>query len=80
MNKLMSRVEAATVLMAMARGGVSREQCEALQLGVRAIVKRHFDQQKNWAVRRDRRRAAEKGDAGAEPAVDLKGATNDANE
>lgn len=46
----MSRSEAAALLMDMSRGG--REQVEALQLGVRALVKRHFDCMKNRASRK----------------------------
>lgn len=51
-ERVMSRSEAASLLMDMARGGVSREQVEALQLGVRALVKRHFDCMKNRANRK----------------------------
>ena len=47
----MSRSEAAALLMDMARG-VSRDECEALQLGVLALVKRHFDCMKNRANRK----------------------------
>ena len=45
----MSRSEAAFTLMEMARGGggVPRKECEALQLAVRTLVKRHFDCMKN---------------------------------
>lgn len=51
----MSRSKAAALLMDMVRGGVSREQVEALQLGVRALVKRHFDCMKNRASRKARK-------------------------
>ena len=51
-ERVMSRSDAAALLMDMARGGVSRDECEALQLGVRALVKRHFDCMKNRAVRK----------------------------
>lgn len=51
-QRVMSRTEAASVLLEMARGGVSRQQCEALQVGVRALVKRHFDCMKNRANRK----------------------------
>lgn len=52
-ERVMSRSEAAALLMDMSRGGgVSREQVEALQLGVRALVKRHFDRMKNRANRK----------------------------
>ena len=51
--------EAAAVLMEMARGGGSRQEVEALQLGVRSLVKRYFDQMKNRAVRQARRLGAE---------------------
>jgi len=50
-QRVMSRTEAASVLLEMARG-VSRQQCEALQVGVRALVKRHFDCMKNRANRK----------------------------
>ena len=50
-ERVMSRSEAASLLMDMARG-VSRDECEALQLGVRALVKRHFDHMKNQASRK----------------------------
>ena len=50
-ERVMSRSEAASLLMDMSRG-VSREQVEALQLGVRPLVKRHFDCMKNRAVRK----------------------------
>ena len=50
-ERVMSRSEAASLLMDMSRG-VSREQVEALQLGVRALVKRHFDCMKNMASRK----------------------------
>ena len=53
-ERVMSRSCAASLLMDMARGGVSREQVEALQLGVRALVKRHFDSMKNRANRKAR--------------------------
>lgn len=52
-ERVMSRSEAAALLMDMSRG-VSREQVEALQLGVRALVKRHFDCMKNRASRKAR--------------------------
>ena len=51
-ESVMSRSDAAALLMDMARGGVSRDECEALQLGVRALVKRHFDHMKNRANRK----------------------------
>ena len=51
-ERVMSRSEAAALLMDMSRGGVSRDECEALQLGVRALVKRHFDCMKNRASRK----------------------------
>ena len=53
-ERVMSRSDAAALLMDMSRGGVSREQVEALQLGVRALVKRHFDYMKNRANRKAR--------------------------
>lgn len=51
-ERVMSRSEAAALLMDMSRGGVSHEQVEALQLGVRTLVKRHFDCMKNRTVRK----------------------------
>ena len=53
--RVMSRAEAAYELLRMAGGGVSRRECEALQTGVRALVKRHFDCMKNRAVRKARK-------------------------
>ena len=58
-ERVMSRNEAAAVLMEIARGGRSRNEVEALQLGVRALVKRHFDCMKNRAVRQERKQQAE---------------------
>ena len=52
MNNVMSRSKAASLLMDIARRGVTREQVEALQLGVRTLVKRHFDCMKNKASRK----------------------------
>lgn len=49
---VMSRKEAASVLMDMAGGGASRRQICALQLAVRSLVKRHFDCMKNRARRK----------------------------
>lgn len=52
-DRVMSRSESASLLMDMSRGeGVSREHVEALQLGVKMLVKRHFDQMKNRASRK----------------------------
>ena len=58
-ERVMSRSEAAALLMDMSRGGVSHEQVEALQLGVRALVKRHFDRMKNRASRKARKDEAD---------------------
>ena len=54
-GRVMSGAEAALLCMEMARGGVSREQCEALQVAVRSLVKRHFDQMKNRQIRKARK-------------------------
>ena len=52
----MSRARAAFELLEVARGGgLTRAQVEAVQLGVRALVKRHFDCMKNRAVRMARK-------------------------
>ena len=59
MNDVMSRSEAAALLMDMSRRGVSREAAVALQLGVRALVKRHFDCMKNRANRKARKDEAD---------------------
>ena len=56
--RVMSRSEAASLLMDMARG-VSREQVEALQLGERSLVKRHFDKIKNKINRKARKDEAD---------------------
>jgi hypothetical protein len=59
----MSRSEAASLLMDMAMGGgVSRDQAEALQLGVKALVKRHFDCMKNRANRKARKNGEDHSD------------------
>ena len=49
----MSRARAVFELLEIARGGggLTKAQVEAIQLGVRALVKRHFDCMKNRAVR-----------------------------
>lgn len=57
-ERVKSRSEAAALLMDMSRG-VSREQVEALQLGVRALVKRHFDNIKNKINRKARKDEAD---------------------
>ena len=62
-ERVMSRSEAAALLMDMSRGGVSREQVEALQLGVRALVKRHFDQMKNRANRKAKKNGEDNTDS-----------------
>ena len=60
MNDVMSRSEAAALLMDMSRrGGVSREEAKALQLGVRLLVKRHFDTIKNKIKREARKDEAD---------------------
>jgi hypothetical protein len=69
-ERVMSRSEAAVLIMDMARGGVSRQEVEALQLGVRALVKRHFDCMKNRAKRRDGLRGTDAANQDrAEPAI-----------
>lgn len=59
MNDVMSRSEAAALLMDMSRRVVSREEAEALQLGVRSLVKRHFDTIKNKINRKARKDEAD---------------------
>ena len=57
--EVMSRARAAYELLEISKGeGLSRTQVEALQLGVRALVKRHFDCMKNRAVRQARKQQA----------------------
>ena len=51
--EVMSRKEAASVLMDMA-GGVSVKECEAIHTAVRSLVKRYFDSKKNRARRREK--------------------------
>ena len=62
-ERVMSRSEAAALLMDMSRGGLSREQVEALQLGVRALVKRHFDCMKNRASRKAKKNGEDNTDS-----------------
>ena len=54
--EVMSRKEAAYILMDMAGGGggVSSKECEALHTAVRSLVKRYFDHKKNRARRMDK--------------------------
>ena len=54
-NSYMSKPEAAYILCRMA----TSRKCDvsgvtALQMGVRSLMKRHFDRQRNWARRRTR--------------------------
>lgn len=58
-ERVMSRSQAAYELLELARGGLSRAQVEAIQLGCRALVKRHFDCMKNRAVRHAAKASAE---------------------
>ena len=59
-ERVMSRSQAAYELLELAKGGgLSRAQVEAIQLGCRALVKRHFDCVKNRAVRQARKQQAE---------------------
>lgn len=59
----MSRPEAAHILCRMATSRkVDVEGVVALQMGVRSILKRHFDMQRYWARRRARAANAERGD------------------
>ena len=52
---VMSRAEAAFVLMKMMRrGGGTVREVEALQVGVRCLVKRHCDCMKNRARRNEK--------------------------
>ena len=50
---VMSRAEAAYVLMEMMRRGGAAREIEALQVGVRSLVKRHCDSMKNRARRKE---------------------------
>lgn len=60
-DRVMSRIEAVSELLAMSRGGggLSRRQVEALQLATRSLVKRVFDSSKNYALRKSRREGVE---------------------
>ena len=51
---VMSRAEAAFVLMKMMRRGGTVREVEALQVGVRSLVKRHCDCMKNRARRNEK--------------------------
>lgn len=53
----MSKAEAVAVLFDMAAKGGGRREVEAIQLAVRSLVKRRFDQLKARAGRRDRESA-----------------------
>ena len=55
----MSRSEAAMRLLKLARSGLSREDVEAIGIGVRAIVKRSLNSSKNLAKRREMKKADE---------------------
>ena len=56
----MSRCEAVMRLLQLARSGLSREEVEAIGIGVRAIVKRSLNSSKNLAKRREMKKADEK--------------------
>ena len=50
----MSKPEAAYILCRMATSRkLTVEGVTALQMGVRSLLKRHFDRQRNWAKRRE---------------------------
>ena len=58
----MSRPEAVNILCRMATmRKVDVNGVIALQMGVRSLLKRHFDRQRNWARRREQAANAEKG-------------------
>lgn len=51
----MSNPEAASILCRMATSHkLTVDGVTALQMGVRSLMKRHFDRQRNWAKRRMR--------------------------
>ena len=55
-QRVMSKADAAFVLMEIARGGyLSHTECEALHTAVRSLVKRYFDRMKNIANRKARK-------------------------
>ena len=59
----MSRPEAVNILCRMATSRkVDVKGVIALQMGVRSLLKRHFDRQRNWARRREQAANAAKGD------------------
>ena len=59
----MSRPEAANILCRMATmRKVNVNGVIALQMGVRSLLKRHFDRQRNWARRREQAANAGKGE------------------
>lgn len=59
----MSRPEAVNILCRMATSRkVDVNGVIALQMGVRSLLKRHFDRQRNWARRREQAANAAKGD------------------
>ncbi len=58
----MSRPEAVKILCRMATmRKIDVNGVIALQMGVRSLLKRHFDRQRNWARRREQAANAEKG-------------------
>jgi len=60
----MGRPDAAAILCRMATSRkVNVNGVIALQMGVRSLLKRHFDRQRNWARRREQAANAEKGDS-----------------
>lgn len=63
----MSRVDAVAHLMRLMAGRrLSPEECEAVAMGVRCLVKRHRDRHMNYARRRAAQRQAPEESAGKE--------------
>ena len=66
-DRHMSRIEAVGHLMTLMAGRkLSPEECEAVAMGVRCLVKRHRDRHMNYARRRAAQRQAPEESAGKE--------------
>ena len=62
--RYMSRPEAIYILGKLATSRrINVDGVIALQMGARALMKRHFDRQRNWAKRREAAQASREGDA-----------------
>jgi hypothetical protein len=61
-DRYMSRPEAVYILGKLATSRrINVDGVIALQMGARALMKRHFDRQRNWAKRREAAQASKEG-------------------